>query len=116
MKNEYWNQQVEEAILLYQLNKNDKLFTTTIYPAFTKLIKGVISGCHFNLKYYKEKDLICDVVTMLWQRIDKYNSELSSSFTFFTNVTKNLLINQYKFEERNRKFISIEEFLDEEII
>lgn len=107
MKNVYFTKQTEEFILQYQTNKDDKLFTKEIYPAFMKLVSGVISKYNFEVNFYSIKDLINIVTTELYLKINKYRG--GDAFNFFTRCTKNYILNMI---EKQKKNVQIDLFDD----
>jgi hypothetical protein len=78
-KYEFWNNDVEEAILKYivcsDIKKKNEIFNKYILIAFKKLINIVIKESYSNIKDYCDKEIKDDLLYELVVKIQKYNNQ-----------------------------------------
>ena len=95
-KNYYFDMSVQEKIVEYQnsncLKEKSKIYENSIYPAFTELVKSLVSVYGFKSSNEDIEHLKSDCVTFLFETIHKWNPEKNSkAFSYFNVVAKNWL-------------------------
>ena len=95
-KNYYFDMAVQEKIVEYQksdcLKEKSKIYENHIYPAFTELVKSLVSVYGFKSSNEDIEHLKSDCVTFLFETIHKWNPEKNSkAFSYFNVVAKNWL-------------------------
>lgn len=82
---DYWTQETDEAIKLYNSNPDDELFKTKIYPALRILAESLYSIRKFQ--YLTERDNnINDLLTHLTLQLKNFKGEKGNGFSYFSVV------------------------------
>tara|TARA_B100001250_G_scaffold242732_1_gene208606 strand:+ start:975 stop:1676 length:702 start_codon:yes stop_codon:yes gene_type:complete len=96
-KNMYFDMDVQDAIIRYNLSDNDKersdIYRDDIHYAFDKLCENIINT--FKFTYFDDpfNDVKNEVVAFLVMNIHKYDhTKGSKAFSYFSIVAKNYLI------------------------
>ena len=96
-KNMYFDMDVQDAIIEYNLSENDKersdIYRDKIHYAFDKLCENIINT--FKFTYFDDpfQDVKNEVVAFLVMNMHKYDHTKSSkAFSYFSIVAKNYLI------------------------
>ena len=101
----YFGQEVQDAIVDYNLSDNDNerniIYRDRIHKAFDKLAENIINTFKFSYFDYGFEDVKCEVVAFMVINIHKYDhTKGSKAFSYFSVVAKNYLIlhnnNNYK--------------------
>lgn len=95
-KNYYFDMSVQEKIIEYQksdcLKQKSEIYEHHIYPAFTELVKSLVSVYGFKSSNEDIEHLKSDCVTFLFETIHKWDAEKNSkAFSYFNVVAKNWL-------------------------
>ncbi len=96
-KNMYFDMDVQDAIIEYNLSENDKersdIYRDKIHYAFDKLCENIINT--FKFTYFDDpfQDVKNEVVAFLVMNMHKYDhTKGSKAFSYFSIVAKNYLI------------------------
>ena len=101
----YFGQEVQDAIVDYNLSDNDNerniIYRDRIHKAFDKLAENIINTFKFSYFDYGFEDVKCEVVAFMVINMHKYDhTKGSKAFSYFSVVAKNYLIlhnnNNYK--------------------
>lgn len=116
-KENYFNQDTEDAIVLYNLTQDRelkaKIFSDRIYFPFYKLAENIIHTFKF---YYTDVDDVEDlkhkiITLLLEEKIHKFNSTLGTkAYSYFGTIVKRWLIN---YNNKNFKLLKRRGTLDE---
>ncbi|WWT39502.1 hypothetical protein [Microcystis phage Mel-JY01] len=108
-KNFYFTQEVEDAIVEYNnctdsVTKN-LIYSNTIHPVFYKLVEIMINRFKFHNFDVPVEDVKYEVISFLFERMNKYKKENGRAFSYFSIIAKNYLIaennkNYYKFKAK----------------
>jgi len=112
----YFNAGTQAAIVAYQLAVDDrkqreKLYVTSIMPAFEKLAENLINIHKFTSLHDSYDDLKNDCVNFLFETIHKFDpTRGTNAFSYFNVVAKNWLIIRTKQKvQRMRRSISLDD-------
>lgn len=91
--NEYFGREVEQGIIEFNQTRDDALFTSTIYPALSKLIENVIH----NMKFYEYDDdsyttIKHTIITYLYVRLGGYTEDRGKAFSYFNRIVINWVL------------------------
>jgi|3_EtaG_2_1085321.scaffolds.fasta_scaffold136072_2 hypothetical protein len=104
-KNMYWGPVEEEAIKEYiiepSIGKRHKVYSSTIEPAFRKLIENIFYTFSFNRTLKGLENIEHELLVHLYERIGKFDiNRGAKSFSFFGTICKNWLIQQSNIAKR----------------
>lgn len=121
-KKNYFTQETEDAIVLYNNTKDLEskaiIFSDKIYHPFYKLAENIIHTFKF---YYTDVDDIEDlkqkiVILLLEEKIHKFNPELGAkAYSYFGTIVKRWLINYNNKNYKNLKRRGMMEEYDQEV-
>lgn len=111
MRYEYFTKETEELILQYQITKDERLFTNSIYPVFKKLAECTIRCNNFTINLYSDSELVSIVLTQLYLKINKFS--FGNAYSYFSTIAKNYLIDLYRSYNKHNT-ISLDELLKDE--
>jgi hypothetical protein len=120
----YFTEETEEAILLYNSSINDyefrdKLYNEKIHYAFLKLTENIIHTFKF---YHTEvndlKDLQYEVISFLLSKLHLYSQEKGKAYSYFGTIAKRyLILSNKKNYKKKLELISLEDTdFDDDII
>jgi len=111
----YFNAGTQEAIVKYQgenaKKEKDKLYVSSILPAFEKLVENLINIHKFTGMHDTYDELKNDCVNFLFETIHKFDAERgTNAFSYFNVVAKNWLIIRTKQKtQRTKKSVSLDD-------
>lgn len=111
----YFNAGTQAAIVAHQTSQikkeRDKLYTSSILPAFEKLVENLINIYKFTSLHDSFDDLKSDCVNFLFETIGKFDeSRGTNAFSYFNVVAKNWLIIKTKQKSlRMKRSISLDD-------
>ncbi|NNG27578.1 MAG: sigma-70 family RNA polymerase sigma factor [Ignavibacteriaceae bacterium] len=101
------NNQSDKEIIL-KVVKNDSKALEELYDRYSPVLFTLIN------KIVQQKsaaeDLLSDVFVIIWQKIDRFDSDTGNVYTWMINLTRNKAID---FVKRNRNPEEMEEYSDE---
>ena len=112
----YFTEKEEKAILDY-LNSNKQeyrefLFTTIIYPVFTKMVESIIRRYKLYPPDEHYEETFCDTLSFLITKLDKFKPGRFKAYSYYGTICKNYLIgkiqNFNKLQERNPTYESVQ--------
>jgi hypothetical protein len=93
---QYFTKDTEDAIIEYNLTSEqsikDRVYRDRIKPAFDKLAEIVYNKWKFTYFDDDPKDVMCEVVTFMIEKIHMYKAGKGKAFSYFTIVARNYLI------------------------
>lgn len=111
----YFNAGTQEAIVKFQTEQSkkerDRLYVSTIMPAFEKLVENLINIYKFTGMHYTYEELKNDCVNFLFETIYKFDSKRgTNAFSYFNVVAKNWLIIRTKQKmQRTKRSVSLDD-------
>lgn len=94
-KNFYFSQDVEDAIISYNVSPDERLYSDIIYPALWELAHAVINNYPRKLAenmQENDSDLICDMIAHATKKMGNYKKRSTSNcFSYFNMVVRNYL-------------------------
>jgi len=101
------NNQSDKEIIL-KVAENDSKALEELYDRYSPILFTLIN------KIVQEKsaaeDLLSDIFVIIWQKIDRFDSDAGNVYTWIINLTRNKAID---FVKRNRNPEEMEEYSDE---
>jgi len=93
---QYFTKDTEDAIIEYNLTDDqrikDSVYRDRIKPAFDKLAEIVYNKWKFTYFDDEPKDVMCEVVAFMIEKIHMYKNGKGKAFSYFTIVARNYLI------------------------
>ena len=111
----YFNSGTQDAIVTYQSSSSkkekDKLYMSSILPAFEKLVENLINIHKFTGMHDTYDELKNDCVNFLFETIHKFDAGRgTNAFSYFNVVAKNWLIIRTKQKtQRTKKSVSLDD-------
>lgn len=111
----YFNSGTQDAIVKYQSEilkkEKDKLYVSSILPAFEKLVENLINIHKFTGMHDTYDELKNDCVNFLFETIHKFDADRgTNAFSYFNVVAKNWLIIRTKQKtQRTKKSVSLDD-------
>jgi hypothetical protein len=111
----YFNSGTQDAIVMYQSSSSkkekDKLYMSSILPAFEKLVENLINIHKFTGMHDTYDELKNDCVNFLFETIHKFDAGRgTNAFSYFNVVAKNWLIIRTKQKtQRTKKSVSLDD-------
>ncbi len=101
MSDLYFNEDVDEAIKLFQKEQDIKvkhdIYLKRIKPALEKLVKYH----YYRVPVNRNPDIMHDCLAFLYEQIDKFKSEAyDRGFPYFNQIVKNYFVQQIKLENK----------------
>ncbi|MBL0054375.1 MAG: sigma-70 family RNA polymerase sigma factor [Bacteroidetes bacterium] len=94
------------ATLISALKNKQHIAYEYLYDNYSEALYGVI---HKVLNDDEQaNDILQDTIVTIWQKIDSYNPEKGTLFTWMLNIARNKAIDEFRKNKRNPK-ISIDE-------
>lgn len=108
----YFGKEMQQIIKKYIASDNqqqkDDLYKLHIHKAFTRIATSLAYKYKIESRIKNANILISECVSIMVERIDKFNPERGKAFTFFTVVARNFMLMQLnKVIKHNQKFKSI---------
>jgi hypothetical protein len=109
----YFYEEQEEAVKNYinasTKEEKDKIFTTWLKPAFTKMIESIIRRYNLYLPDEEFNDTFNDTMSFLMTKIEKFNPDMNfKAYSYCGTICKNYLIykiNKFKKnQEKNERY------------
>lgn len=93
MKNEYWNSEVENNILQYQITKDERLLNI-IYPKLILIASGLVKRFQYKSNLWTEDEMIITVVNDIIMNgtLLKYIKTDKNGLTYFTHCINSKLL------------------------
>jgi len=114
----YFNAGTQAAIVAFQIadkagdkKERDRLYVTSILPAFQKLVENLINIHKFTSLHDTYDDLKNDCINFLFETLHKFDSTRgTNAFSYFNVVSKNWLIIKTKQKnQRVRRSVSLDD-------
>lgn len=118
-KKMYFSEEEEEAFKTYCLSKSEseknKIFRTTLYPAFTKMIESIIRRYTLFKPGEEFDDTFNDTLSFLMTKVNHYNPEKNKkAYSYCGTICKNYLMHErIKAQERINRNLSYDTVYNE---
>jgi RNA polymerase sigma-70 factor (ECF subfamily) len=94
------------AVLISALKNKQHNAYEYLYDNYSEALYGVIHKVLNDDEL--ANDILQDTIVTIWQKIDSYNPEKGTLFTWMLNIARNKAIDEFRKNKRNPK-ISIDE-------
>jgi hypothetical protein len=88
--NEYWTDEVEEAVVKYaactDADERNQIYNKYLHQAFQKLINNIIKQYHPDKEGYEDKDVKLDLLSILVEHVRRYNPAIALSRGYKPNA------------------------------